>query len=837
MVIGGRYRMIGLLGRGGMGVVYRADDLKLDQPVALKFLPADVERDPERLERFLGEVRTSLKVTHPNVCRVFDLGEIEGRHFLSMEYVDGEDLASLLRRIGRLPEDKAVVIARQLCAGLAAAHDEGVLHRDLKPANIMIDGRGRAKITDFGLAGAADAISGAEARAGTPQYMAPEQVSGGKLDERTDLYALGLVLYELFTGRRAFAIRNLDDLQRLQTSTPTSPSSHVSGLDPLVERAILRCLEPDPARRPPSAAALAAALPGGDPLAMAIAAGDTPSPEMVAAAGSDAGLRPKVAWLLVGTTVVFGIVAAWLGQHVSVTRLGAPTRPPEVMIERAREIIRTAGLSASPLDHAWGLFTNVDYLNHAETKGPVGSGDRVETQGVRFWYRESPIRIERMWFLNPELTPRVGPTDPPLQWAGDVGVVLDREGRLQVLEAVPPQRAGVVAAASAFDWSVLFRAAGLDPAEWISADSEWTPRVFGDRRHAWVPRDSTRISPARVEAAALGDHPVSFHLIHPWTIPYRDTATRRTESARAVDLIFVLIFTAIMAGSAFVARRNLRLDRADRRGAVRVGVFAASLLFGVWLLEEHHVATIWELYLFLMAAGWALFVGVLLAAIYLALEPYVRRTWPTIVISWSRVMGGVARDPLVASDVLVGCAAGGVIATLFLTGSQFAHALSGVLPRLITSPRPFFGVSHVVPYLANGLVTATFYVLALLFLLFVLRRVLRREWAAILVGALLIELPHLLAPPIAAFPLMFTTSALTFLLLARVGLVATIAAVWVDACLQSFPFTWPADQWYSGVGLTGIVAVGALAIVAFRIATAPHAAASRQVSSANAARS
>ena len=210
--------MVGLLGRGGMGEVYRADDLKLGQPVALKFLPRDVERDPERLERFLNEVRLSLRVTHPNVCRVFDIGQIEDprirparlvRHFLSMEYVDGEDLASLLRRIGRLPEDKAVEIARQLCAGLAAAHDEGVLHRDLKPANVMIDGRGRAKITDFGLAGATAGISGREAQAGTPQYMAPEQVAGGELSERTDIYSLGLVLYEMFTGKRAFDAKDL----------------------------------------------------------------------------------------------------------------------------------------------------------------------------------------------------------------------------------------------------------------------------------------------------------------------------------------------------------------------------------------------------------------------------------------------------------------------------------------------------------------------------------------------------------------------------------------------------------------------------------------------------
>jgi len=174
-VIAERYRIIGLIGRGGMGEVYRADDLKLGQPVALKFLPEKLASDPAWIERFYAEVRHARGVSHPNVCRVYDVGEVGGRHFLSMEYVDGEDLASLLRRIGRLPPDKATEIARQLCAGLAAAHDRGVVHRDLKPGNVMLDGLGRARITDFGLASAA-AAGGAGERSGTPAYMAPEQL-------------------------------------------------------------------------------------------------------------------------------------------------------------------------------------------------------------------------------------------------------------------------------------------------------------------------------------------------------------------------------------------------------------------------------------------------------------------------------------------------------------------------------------------------------------------------------------------------------------------------------------------------------------------------------------
>src|SRR5262249_39683376 len=156
---------------------------------------------------------------------------------------------------------------------LAASHESGVLHRDLKPANVMIDGRGRARITDFGLASFASAISGDEILSGTPAYMAPEQLAGREVTVRSDLYALGLVLYELFPGKPAFSAASTEELRRLQSdAAPSSPSSLVEGFDPAVERVILRCLDPDPARRPSSALAIAAALPGGDPIAAALAA-------------------------------------------------------------------------------------------------------------------------------------------------------------------------------------------------------------------------------------------------------------------------------------------------------------------------------------------------------------------------------------------------------------------------------------------------------------------------------------------------------------------------------------------------------------------------------------
>src|SRR5688500_16925825 len=220
-VLGNRYRIVGRLGRGGMGEVFRADDLKLGQPVALKFLPPEVDRDPSRLTQLHTEVRMARQVSHPNVCRVYDIDEVEGHTFLSMEYVDGEDLAALLRRIGRFPQDRGLEIAYQICAGLAAAHERRVVHRDFKPANVMVDSAGRVRITDFGLAG----ISGESIRAGTPAYMAPEQLAGGEVTARSDIYALGLVLYELFTGKRALEGANLAELIHNREQSAILPPS------------------------------------------------------------------------------------------------------------------------------------------------------------------------------------------------------------------------------------------------------------------------------------------------------------------------------------------------------------------------------------------------------------------------------------------------------------------------------------------------------------------------------------------------------------------------------------------------------------------------------------
>ncbi|HEX8616096.1 MAG TPA: serine/threonine-protein kinase, partial [Thermoanaerobaculia bacterium] len=278
-----RYRVVSLLGRGSGGEVYRADDLRLGVAVALK-------RMPGRAAASADEVRLARQITHPAVCRVYDIGEWNGEAFFTMEYVEGEDLASVLRRETRLSEERVIAIARQLCGALAAAHSRGILHRDLKPANVLCDRDGNVRLTDFGIA--VEARQERMLVAGTPSYMAPEQIAGTAVTERTDIYALGALLYELLTGRPPF-----DGLRR---QVPVVPPSRYAGVDPRLERAILAALQTDPDRRPASALAFAASLPGVDSLAVAAEAGVTPAAEAVAVAPGAPRLSSRAALALAG---------------------------------------------------------------------------------------------------------------------------------------------------------------------------------------------------------------------------------------------------------------------------------------------------------------------------------------------------------------------------------------------------------------------------------------------------------------------------------------------------------------------------------------------------------
>lgn len=259
-VFAGRYLIEGTIGEGGMGSVHAAVDRELGERVALKVLSSAGEARPETLERFRREVRVARRVTHRNTARTFDIGEHAGLHFLTMELVEGESLADLLRREGRLPAARVIDIGRQICAGLGAVHEAGIVHRDLKPANVMLESTGRAVLTDFGIARSTvedDGVTREQALlVGTPRYMAPEQVAGESLTARSDLYTLGLVLYEAATGRLPFGAQTAigTAVARLQHD-PEPPSRYVE-LPTSLERTIMACLERDMTRRPPSAAAV-----------------------------------------------------------------------------------------------------------------------------------------------------------------------------------------------------------------------------------------------------------------------------------------------------------------------------------------------------------------------------------------------------------------------------------------------------------------------------------------------------------------------------------------------------------------------------------------------------
>jgi serine/threonine-protein kinase len=645
-ILAARYRIVGLLGRGGMGEVYRADDLKLGQPVALKFLPAAVEENAGALARFHSEVRVARQVSHPNVCRIFDIGEADGAHFLSMEYVDGEDLASLLRRIGRLPSDKATEIGRQLCAGLAAAHDAGVLHRDLKPANVMLDGRGRAKITDFGLAEVAERISPNEI-AGTPAYMAPEQLRGAPPSVRSDIYALGLVLYEVFTGRAAFAARSFEERARLGSdSSPPQLSSAVKDIDPAVERVVLRCLDPDPARRPPTALSVAAALPGGDPLAAALAAGETPSPEMVAAADVSGALRPRVAWAAFIAVVAGFIAVNGLWQRTTLLNRIPHDLPPQAMEVKAREILARVAPQRVVADSAFGFDVKDEYLRFEAEQAEGLWPDRLfrgQPPALTYWYRESDDYLLASGEWRPSIT------NPPLE-GGMSLIELDMSGRLQRLMIVPPESPPGVT--PPLDWRYLFDAAGLPISEMSVANPERHPPFYADTVLAWQGRWPGRPDLAlRVEASAFAGMPVHFEVLGPWSVQ------RKAETGpklAPVDVFILPLLFVVVAAGIVLARHNIRAGRGDRSGALRLALFVLAIGALTFVFQSHHVPSILEIGVVAKVLRDHLLAAAIFWVAYVALEPYVRRRTPDLIISWTRLLAGQLRDPLVGRDILYG---------------------------------------------------------------------------------------------------------------------------------------------------------------------------------------
>jgi serine/threonine-protein kinase len=818
-ILGGRYRIIGKLGKGGMGEVFRADDLKLGQAVALKFLPAEVDRDPARLTQLHTEVRMARQVSHPNVCRVYDIDEVDGHTFLSMEYVDGEDLSSLLTRIGRFPEDRALEIARQICVGMAAAHGRGVIHRDFKPANVMLDSAGHVRITDFGLAG----LAGEAVRAGTPAYMAPEQLAGGEVTERSDVYSLGLVLYEIFTGKRALQGTNLAELiHRREQAGITPPSALVRDLSPDIENAIMWCLHPEAAARAPSALAVSAALPGGDPLAAAMAAGETPSPEMVAAAGQTTAISARAALAAaVWVAIALGAIVPMYQRVMLINRLG-PVKSPVALQDRAEEILQKLGYGDPASFRASGLGISLDVARYIDRTGTAPDRWSALARGrpptLVLWHRTSPRVLVPWGDENP-----IGSTNPPLVTAGMAIIVVDGAGRLGEFVAVP-EPLEEENAPQPVDWNVLFTAAGLDMAAFKPVDPQWVPSVYSDERRAWegaLPEDPAQT--VRVEAAAMHGRPVSFVMSGPWSRSSRAARPLpETTFARFVNRVSDFVMPGLMLAAAVLAWRNIRAGRGDRRGAMRAAIVLGILGIVGWLLANQHTGVPrQDLSRFFGAIGRAMFDGGLLWLTYLGLEPYIRRFSPDSLIGWTRLLSGRWRDPQVASDVLVGVCAG-----LAMTLLYAAHNL---IPPLFDRPEPMplgpgnsfvllgarFVIGSVLSQVGGAVSAGMLGVCGVIAILLLVKR----KWLAQIIASSIFVWVVIQGMFPAGTPVLDLIIGLGIIgiwtgVILHAGLLSTVAALATHFMLLRAPITTELSSWRGTPGLTYVLVVLAAGLTA-----------------------
>ena len=720
-VIATRYRIVNLIARGGMGEVYRADDLKLNEPVALKFLPESLAGDKQWLERFLEEIRVARTVSHPNVCRVYDVGEhltsatgdrpAVAEHFLTMEYVEGETLSSLHARIGRLPPRKAEQIAQQLCAGLAAIHDAGILHRDLKPSNILIDDKGQAKVTDFGLAAAGE-LKGYHAAAGTPGYVAPEPLSGIEAPPRGDIYQPGLALCELFPGRPAYVSTDGEDLLVLQQNTdPPPPSALVPDTKPRVEQAIIAALERDPISRPATVRQVARMLPGGgDPLLAALEAGETPTPSLVAMSGGRGRMNPAAAAIALGLFGALVALGIWMGgRGASLIRTVPLNKSPHALAENARSMLSTLGYDLASEDlspsepgpsdpspaqsghEAWGWDLSEELLAEIErTDTSTARWERLKRDrppAIEFWYRWSPDPLRPR---GP--TGVITPDDPPNSLAGMISLRLTPRGRLRDLAVLDRQtywpvdtKTGLPVGVTGpprpdIEWSTVFRQAGLDLRDFTditpqSPDNkrkstgpvdQRVPPVFADRRFTWegVYPESPDTA-VRVEAATFAGRLVAFRTVET-DLPLAQISHQpqtRAWSAYSIYLRTSIVIITLL-GAAGLAWRNITSKRGDRPGATRTAIAIAAAVPLMFLLEASTLRTdsTSGAFAFMGNLTWMLSLGVGAGLgawlMYIAVEPYVRRLWPQSIVSWTRLVHGRVFDPLVGQSLLVGALMG-----------------------------------------------------------------------------------------------------------------------------------------------------------------------------------
>ncbi|MDQ3180500.1 MAG: hypothetical protein M3Q33_08270, partial [Acidobacteriota bacterium] len=510
-----------------------------------------------------------------------------------------------------------------------------------------------------------------------------------------------------------------------------NPSEVLKEINPLVEQTILQCLEKNPANRPKSAMQVAMMLPGGNPLEAAIAAGETPSPEMVAAAPKKGALKPAVAVACLSAVVLLFAFIVFFAGKVKIQGWIPLEKSPEVLAERADSIIKKLGYANAPVDTDFGFSENIrDYYRYADEEESADRYERIRSGQpalIYFWHRTSPRYLEPLQYETVRLD------DPPNDVSGMTKIILDARGRLLEFQVVPPQVIDKTARTGEVEWATLFAEAGLDIRNFRQTEASWTSPVFADASLAWEGAhvDHADIS-VRIEAAAYQGKPVYFQIVAPWDKPLRQEETFSSAAVRAAGVILILVFLSVVAVGIFLARRNFRRGRSDTKGAFKVSLFTFLVSLTASLLVADHIPSLFrELPILFKIIGDSLFSAALIGLIYFALEPYVRRRWSSLIISWSRLLAGDWRDPLVGRDILVGGLLGvahtAVIYSMFLLPHWFG------IPTL---PNPGTDISYIesFKYLwANFLMSSVggiFFAFGTLLFLVLLVTIFRKQWLA-----------------------------------------------------------------------------------------------------------
>jgi serine/threonine-protein kinase len=535
-------------------------------------------------------------------------------------------------------------------------------------------------------------------------------------------------------------------------------------------------------------------------LAAALSAGETPSPEMVAAAGEREGLRPAWAAGLFAAVLAAVVAIVWVTERSTLLTVVRLDLSPEAMAQKARDVLAGLGYTAKPGSAAWDYHYDYGAMDRVPRNSGREGAARAAAERpplVYFMYRTSPGFLEPQHFSNPI----VNENDPPQTSAGMINLRLDPQGRLASLTAKPPDKQEP---ATTFDWNRLFQAAGLDAAQFSGAEPEMVPPFAFDARQAWL--EAGAKEPLRIEAAAWRGKPVFFRT---------RKAAPSSRGGGGSDIAGTIVFAGLLAGICGLAWRNARLGRGDRRGASRAAFAVFLVMFGAFLLQLPHAFDGAELGRWLDAAGYALLLAAIFALIYLGLEPHVRRRWPHALITWTRLLGGQWRDPLVATHILIGLAAG-LVRILLLQGYWMASGDYTGAPTLVFAN----GSLRMAGQLLRAAVDALIGVGLAFFLLFFAYRLLRNRWLAVLAATAVFTAQGILSSSnkLEAAIINLLLVGATCAVMMRYGLLAAVA---MQLPMQlNFPVTFDSSLWFWGVSCAAVLFVAALGFVAFRFSLA-----------------